>query len=183
MHRVPVCLLSGLLVLACAGDPTSPGARAQIVGFAADSVRIEPIAPSIARLSDGSAYVRTGVRVTNLSRAALRLDVVSATPGGEGCGGLEFYRRSDYGGAPAWSGDQWQRQTRWGCLEVVPFHDIARGAVHDVPLVATVRDILGDSLPAGRYYARVAVHVRPAYSPIPARRLIFDAGRVDLPAR
>ncbi|MBV9111022.1 MAG: hypothetical protein JO306_16570, partial [Gemmatimonadetes bacterium] len=54
------------------------------------------------------------------------------------------------------------------------------GASYDVGGTILGAQTLGDSLPAGRYYVRVAINHRDPNPESPAHLVVVDAGTIDL---
>jgi hypothetical protein len=110
-----------------------------------------------------------GVRLTNAS-------TVPATVEHGACSVAVWLYRD---GLPT-SRPVWQNTLPTGsfCIGVAYMQTIAPGGSYDVSGAILGAQTLGDSLPAGRYFARVAVNHRSSQSS--TRLVVLDAGAVDL---
>lgn len=106
------------------------------------------------RRPEGPPAVRTTARASNATAA--RVDVTFP----DGCVVLiRAYRAPERGAPPAWD-----QARAVACPEVLMEVPLAPGQTREFHSTATAREILGDSLPDGRYYFTALI--RPGGQPI-----------------
>ncbi len=147
--------LAALAVAACAPNaaPAAGATEADGIGYEAD-MRI---------LESFPVQLHTTVTLTNTSDAPRTVEL----PGG--CPVLlRAYRTADRTGEPAWD-----QERDIVCTQQLLIVTLAPGESREVEGRATAVDILGDSLPNGRYH--LAAVVRPD-----RRRIELPAGEAEL---
>lgn len=145
-----------------------PGGKAAGVGAMRQSVTL-----SLA-VSEGRPAIAARGRVTNAGTQPLHLEYGACSLQ------LLAYRSPDRSGAPAWNSDQrkaWPGGASYGCALYLAMRDLSPGATMEPPefvLSVPLVEVLGDSLPDGRYYfaAQLRMNLNVA--------TLLDAGTADL---
>ncbi|HET6341224.1 MAG TPA: hypothetical protein VFG78_03480, partial [Gemmatimonadota bacterium] len=126
---------------------------------------LEDVAHEIATVVEGDpAQLRTTVTVTNIGESTVRLEY--------GCGTVRLlaFRSADRSGRPAW--DSFKRfGDDFACPAYLAFHLLEPGesfVAGEFRYVVPVREVLGDSLPEGRYFFGVDFRVNFRTARFPA---------------
>lgn len=156
MHRITPVLAALALAAACAPNPAPTGGGtvdADGIRYAADTRILESF----------PVQLQTTVTLTNTTSAPQTLEI----PGG--CPVLlRAYTTAERTGEPAW--DQSRDIV---CTQQVMIARLGPGESEEVTGRASARDVLGDSLPNGRYYLTAVV--------VPNRQQVeVPAGEADL---
>lgn len=160
MSRIAPALIA-LAVTACAPSP-APANGASDADATTDASGIRYHAHTLI-LESFPVQLRTVVTLTNTTPAPRTVEL----PGG--CPVLlRAYRTPEHTGEPAW--DQSREAV---CTLQLMIVRLAPGESQEVTGSATARDVLGDSLPNGRYYLTAVV--RPDQ-----QRIEIPAGEADL---
>lgn len=138
---------------------------------------LEDVAHEIATVVKGDpAELRTTVTVTNVGDRVVRLEY--------GCGAVRLlaFRSADRSGRPAW--DSYKRfGDDFVCPAYLAFHLLESGESFVAPefrYVVPVGEVLGDSLPEGRYFFRVDFRVNFRTTQLPAGEAVLErSGRRD----
>lgn len=166
-----------LSLLACAGSsaPVEPGASAIVDpgGKAATAGAMRQAVTLSLATSNGLPALVARARITNMGAQPIRLEFGACSLQ------LLAYRTADRSGSPAWNSDQRRSAagSPYACPMYLAMRDLAPGASiepGELALTAPLVEVLGDSLPDGRYYfaAQIRTNLSVA-TPI-------DAGAADL---
>ncbi len=176
--------VSALALLACRDAPTDPSTEDRSSVLDLGAVRLDALAAAVAPAANGESEVRVAVRVTNRDAVEQSVPLAYGTSSGRGCGSLALHRTAGRVGTPVWRQEHWVAQlpVTVVCQGALPVYVLAPQASVAVPLSVPVGAILGDSLPSGRYFARVTLYVEPGRQ-LPGRYVTLDAGSVELRRR
>jgi hypothetical protein len=124
-----------------------------------------------ASLPSQPAGTLVGVRLTNTGTTPATVEHGACSVA------VWLYRGPAPSARPVW---QNRLPANAACITIALSKTIVPGASYDVGGAIVGSATLGDSLPAGRYFARVAVTRRMPGSTSDGRLVVLDAGAVDL---
>ena len=169
MRRVSFHIATALLLIACT-DPTGarrPDGMPPLQTFQYPTSVVAGAFQAFPPSNPAGTLV--GVRLTNRGTAPATIE--------HGACSVAVWLYRDPAARPVW---QNFLPASSACIAIAYVQTIAPGASYDVGGSILGVQTLGDSLPGGRYYVRVAINHRDPNPESPAHLVVVDAGTIDL---